>query len=146
MFGVPLAIYIGIYVLSSLLFIDDKAIIAFPRKESVKVLDIAEKISNYSVSKNGTIGMVCNHENNNIDNTIRIFNKKGELVNKLSFTGTVDGFSISNKHIYILSGGILYSYTIKDLKKEETPFENAQLLAAFNGGAAAVSGAKLLLK
>ncbi len=124
----------------------DKAVISFPSKGEVKSLDFSEKISNYSVSKNGTIGLVCNHENNTIDNLVRIYNKKGDKKTELSFKGSIDGFSISNSHIYILSGGVLFSYTIKNLKMEETPFENAQLLCAFNGGAAAVSGAKLLLK
>ncbi len=130
---------------ASLVVSYDKAIIA-SSKGTVTELPVFEKISNYSVSKNGTIGLVCNQTNNVIDNTIRLFNKKGEKKTELDFTGTVDGFSISDSHIYILSDGTLYSYTVKDLKKEETAFENAQLLTAFNGGAAAVSGAKLLIE
>ncbi|MBQ7288237.1 MAG: hypothetical protein IJW78_04950 [Clostridia bacterium] len=121
----------------------DKAVIVFPGKKTMEELDIPEKISNYSVSSNNTIAFVCNQTNNTIDNKIRLYNKRGKLKTELDFVGTINGFSVSNTHIYILSDDILHIYRIKDLKHTQEEFPNAQLLAAFRGGAAAISNSKL---
>lgn len=121
----------------------DKAVIAIPAKGKVTELDIPEKISNYSVSANGTSAFVCNQADNTINNKIRLYDKNGNKKTELDFVGSIDGFSVSNTHIYILSDAVLHCYAIKDLKHTQQPFENAQLLSAFRGGAAAVSDAKL---
>lgn len=123
----------------------DKAIVMRHSKGTVTELDIPDKISNYAVSHNGTIAFVCNQANNQIDNKIRLYNRKGEKKTELDFVGAIHGFSVSDTHIYILSDGVLHIYTAKDLKHTEEPFANVQFLAAFRGGAAAVSNAKLKL-
>lgn len=121
----------------------DKAIIASPAKGTITELNISEKIRNYSVSANGTVACVCNQTDNTINNKIRLFDKKGEKIKEFDFIGNISEFSISNSHIYILSDAVLHCYAIKDLTHTQHPFENAQLLSAFNGGAAAVSDSKL---
>ena len=124
----------------------DKAVIAFPAKGTVTDLEIPEKISNYAVSANGTMAFVCNQADNQIDNKIRLYDKKGKKKTSFDFVGNIHGFSVSNTHIYILSDAVLHTYAIKDLQHTQAPFENAQLLSAFQGGVAAISNAKLQIK